>query len=104
MGKCQSTRVFERERASPPFGHNWTQNLTSFTWLQFAFRVPIKCDDDMIGDGQFQAGFKLSAEDLPVRLSATTSYAIFCPSFRSRMPARSTALIWTKTSAPPPSG
>ena len=72
-GKCQSTRVFERERASPPFGHNWTQNLTSFTWLQFAFRVPIKCDDDMIGDGQFQAGFKLSAEDLPVRLSATTS-------------------------------
>jgi hypothetical protein len=27
----------------------------------------------MIGDWQFQAGFKLSAEDLPVRLSATTS-------------------------------
>jgi hypothetical protein len=27
----------------------------------------------MIGDWQCQAGFKLSAEDLPVRLSATTS-------------------------------
>ena len=37
---------------------------------------------------QFQAGFKFSAEDLPVRLSGTTSYAIFCPSLRSRMPAR----------------
>jgi hypothetical protein len=51
-----------------------------------------------------QAGFKLSAEDLPVRRSATTSYPIFCPSFRSRMPARSTALICTNTSAPPASG
>jgi hypothetical protein len=45
----------------------------------------------MIGDWQFQAGFRLPAEDLPVRLSATTSYAIFWPSFRSRMAARSTA-------------
>jgi hypothetical protein len=27
----------------------------------------------MIGHWQFQSGFKLSAEDLPVRLSATTS-------------------------------
>jgi hypothetical protein len=27
----------------------------------------------MIGHWQFQTGFKLSAEDLPVRLSATTS-------------------------------
>jgi hypothetical protein len=72
-GKCQSTRVFERERASPAFGHDWTHNLTRFTGLQVAFRVPIKCDDDMIGHWQFQAGFKLSAEDLPVRLSATTS-------------------------------
>jgi hypothetical protein len=46
----------------------------------------------------------LSAEDLPVRPSATTSKAIFCPSFRSRMPARSTALVWTNTSVPPASG
>jgi hypothetical protein len=72
-GKCQSTRVFERERASPPFGHDWTQNLTGFTRLQVAFLVPIECDDDMIGHRQFQLGFKLSAEDLPVRLSATIS-------------------------------
>jgi hypothetical protein len=72
-GKCQSARVFERERASPAFGYDWTQNLTGFTGLQVAFRVPIKCDDDMIGHWQFQAGFKLSAEDFPVRLSATTS-------------------------------
>jgi hypothetical protein len=96
--------VFERERASPSFGHDWTHNLTSFTGLQAAFRIPIECNDNMIGHCQFQAGFKLSAEDLPVRLSATTSQAIFYPSFRSRMPARPTALIWTKMSAPPASG
>jgi hypothetical protein len=72
-GKCQSARVLERKRAGPAFGYDWTHDLTSFTRLQVAFRVPIKCDDDMIGDWQFQAGFKLSAEDLPVRLSATTS-------------------------------
>ena len=41
--------------------------------LQVAFRIPIKGDDDMIGHWRFQTGFKLSAEDLPVRLSATTS-------------------------------
>jgi hypothetical protein len=55
-GKRQSARVF-----------------TSLTGLQVAFRIPIKCDDDMIGHWQFQTGFKLSAEDLPVRLSGTTS-------------------------------
>jgi hypothetical protein len=72
-GKRQGARVFERERASLALGHDWTQDLTSFTRFQVAFRIPIKCDDDMIDDWQFQAGFKLSAEDLPVRLSATTS-------------------------------
>ena len=71
--KRQSARVFERERASPPFGHDWTDDLTSFIGLQVTFRISIKCDDDMIGHWQFQTGFKLSAEDLPVRLSATTS-------------------------------
>ena len=71
--KRQSARVFERERASPAFGHDRTYDLTSFTGLQVAFRIPIKCNDDMIGHWQFQTGFKLSAEDLPVRLSATTS-------------------------------
>jgi len=69
--------VFERERASPAFGYDRTQDLTSVTGFQVAFRIPIEGDDDMIGDWQFQTGFKLSAEDLPVRLSATTSYAIF---------------------------
>ena len=72
-GKRQCARVFERERASPAFGHDWTHDLTSLTGLQVAFRIPIKCDDDMIGHWQFQTGFKLSAEDLPVRLSGTTS-------------------------------
>ena len=71
--KRQSARVFERERASPPFRHDWTHDLTSFAGLQVTFRISIKCDDDMIGHWQFQTGFKLSAEDLPVRLSATTS-------------------------------
>ena len=71
--KRQSARVFERERASPALGHDWTHDLTSFTGLQVTFRIPIKYDDDMIGHWQSQAGFKLSAEDLPVRLSATTS-------------------------------
>ena len=71
--KRQSARVFERERASPAFRHDRTHDLTSFTGLQVAFRVPIKYDDDKTGHWQSQAGFKLSAEDLPVRLSATTS-------------------------------
>ena len=71
--KGYSACMFERERASPAFGYDWTQDLTSFTRFQVAFRIPIKRDDDMIGNWQFQAGFKLSAEDLPVRLSATTS-------------------------------
>ena len=65
--------MFERERASTAFGHDWTHDLTSFTGLQVALRIPIKCDDDMIGHWQCQTGFNLSAEDLPVRLSATTS-------------------------------
>jgi hypothetical protein len=69
----QGARVFEREHASPAFGHDWTHDLTSFTGLQVAFRIPIKCNHDMIGHWQCQAGFKLSAEDLPVRLSASTS-------------------------------
>src|SRR6202044_1144886 len=77
---------------------------TRFARLQVALRIPIECDNDVIGHWQRQADFKLSAEDLPVRLSATTSYSIFCPSFRSRMPARSTALICTNTSGPPASG
>ena len=78
--------MFARERARLPFGYDWTQNLTGFTRLQVAFRVPIKCDDDMIGDWQFQAGFKLSAEDFPVRLSATVCKTVahitaaLCPS------------------------
>jgi len=46
---------------------------SSFAGLQVAFRVPIECDDGMIGHRQFQTGFKFSAEDLPVRLSATIS-------------------------------
>jgi len=41
--------------------------------FQVAFRIAINCDDDMIGHRQCQVGFNLSAEDLPVRLSATTS-------------------------------
>ena len=66
------SRVFEREGASPAFGHDWTHDLLSFAGLQ-AFLVPIERDDDMIGHRQIQAGFKFSAEDLPVRLSATIS-------------------------------
>src|SRR5580704_5783196 len=51
-----------------------------------------------------QAARRLSAEDLPVRRSATTSNETFCPSLRLCIPARSTALICTKTSWPPSSG
>jgi hypothetical protein len=46
----------------------------------------------------------LSAEDLPVRRSATTSNETFCPSLRLCIPARSTALMCTNTSWPPSSG
>ena len=40
---------------------------------QLSFVVAIEDDDNMIGDRHFQAGFKFSAEDFPVRLSATIS-------------------------------
>ena len=69
----QGACVFECERTSPAFGHDWTHDLLSFTGLQVAFLIPIECDDDMIGHRQFQTGFKFSAEDLPVRLSGTIS-------------------------------
>ena len=48
-------------------------DLLGFAGHRMAFTIPIECDHDMIGRRQFQAGFKLSAEDLPVRLSGTTS-------------------------------
>ena len=60
--------MFECERTSPAFGHDWTHDLLSFAGFQLAF-----LDVDMLGHRQFQAGFNLSAEDLPVRLSATIS-------------------------------
>ena len=69
----QGARMFERERASPAFGDEWTHDLPSFAGLQVAFRVPIERDDDVIGHRHAQAGFKFSADDFPVRLSATTS-------------------------------
>jgi len=40
-----------------------------------------------------QAARRLSAEDLPVRRSATRSKETFCPSLREPKPARSTALM-----------
>ena len=51
-----------------------------------------------------QTVFRFSAADLPVLRSTTTSNATRWPSRSSRRPARSTALIWTNTSLPPPSG
>ena len=65
--------MFECERTSPAFGHDWTHDLLSFAGFQLAFLVPIECDDDIIGHRQCQPGFNLSAEDLPVSLSATIS-------------------------------
>ena len=47
---------------------------------------------------------RFSAEDLPVLRLATTSKETFCPSLRPCIPARSTALMCTKTSLPPSSG
>src|SRR6266446_5303865 len=62
-----------------------------------------------VPDGSFvsrpnQTVRKFSAEDLPFFGLATTSKETFCPSLRTCIPARSTALICTKTSPPPPSG
>src|SRR6266481_3652695 len=51
-----------------------------------------------------QALRRFSAADLPVLRSATTSKRLVCPSLRLCMPARSTALMCTKTSLPPSSG
>ena len=45
----QRARMFERKRASPAFGHDWTDDFLSFAGFQVAFRIPIKCNDDMIG-------------------------------------------------------
>jgi len=57
--KCHSAGVFERQCASPAFGYDWTHNLTSFTRLKVAFRIPIKWDDDMIGHGQFSGWLQI---------------------------------------------
>src|SRR5215472_15646281 len=51
-----------------------------------------------------QTARRFSAEDLPVLRSATTSKETFCPSLRPCIPARSTALMCTKTSLLPSSG
>jgi hypothetical protein len=56
LARRQGARVFECERAGPAFGHDWTHDLLSFAGFQVAFLIPIECDDDMIGHGQFQAG------------------------------------------------
>jgi hypothetical protein len=47
---------------------------------------------------------RLSADDLPVFRSVTTSKDTSCPSLRPCIPARSTALMCTKTSLPPSCG
>ena len=44
--------IFQRDRASPTFGRDWTHDLLGFTGLQVAFGIPFKCDDDMIGPWQ----------------------------------------------------
>jgi hypothetical protein len=58
----------------------------------------------MVNSATDQTARRLSAEDLPVRRSATTSKETFCPSLRPCIPARSTALMCTKTSLLPSSG
>ena len=60
-------------------------------------------------DGSFisrpnQTARRFSAEALPFFGLATTSKETFCPSLRLVIPARSTALMCTKTSLPPSSG
>jgi hypothetical protein len=67
-------------------------------------RQYIRGQGEMATGAADQAARRLSAEDLPVRRSATTSNETFCPSLRLCIPARSTALICTKTSWPPSSG
>src|SRR5215831_7377555 len=51
-----------------------------------------------------QMARRFSAADLPVLRLATTSKMTFCPSLRPCIPARSTALMCTKTSLLPSSG
>src|SRR4029077_16501898 len=67
-------------------------------------RQYIRGQGEMATGAADQAARRLSAEDLPVRRSAATSNETFCPSLRLCSPARSTALICTKTSWPPSSG
>ena len=54
--------------------------------------------------GANQAARRLSADVFPVFRSGTTSKSTFCPSASLVIPARSTALICTKTSLLPSSG
>src|SRR6516162_11868902 len=58
----------------------------------------------MVPGTAYQTVRRFSAEDLPVLRSATTSKETFCPSLRLCIPARSTALMCTKTSLLPSSG
>ena len=64
----------------------------------------IRGQGSMVIGAAAQPARRLSAEDLPVLRSAVISKETFCPSLRLCMPARSTALMCTKTSLPPSSG
>ena len=92
------------QQAGPPLRCAGARCFLGLAGRQVPFVVAVEDDDDMIGDKRIRAGFRFSAEDFPVRLSATISSEIFWPSLRSRIPARSTALIWTNTSLLPWSG
>ncbi len=66
-------RVLRGQRAGAPLCCASGRRFLGLTRLQLSFVVAIEGDDDMIGDRQLQDGFRFSAEDFPVRLSATTS-------------------------------
>ena len=72
-GVSEGPRVLPGQQAGAPFGRASVHRFLGLTGLQVALDVPIERDDDMIGDRHLQAGFRLSAEDFPVRLSARIS-------------------------------
>ena len=71
--ECHRPRVFHRQQAGAPFCRARTCRLLGLAGFQVALAIPIERNNDMIGDRRFHTDFRLSAEDFPERLSATTS-------------------------------
>ena len=90
-GECLLSAVPQNEKAEIPLAFS----LSSDARRQYIRGRQQRCA---------QTALSCSAADLPVRRSCAISKLTFWPSTRLLRPERSTAEIWTNTSAPPWSG